>query len=69
MVATITVPTLDCGSEDAGVVTSVGVVEVPYRFAGGRVYARCAGGAATYVARLESSTGASEEVDGVVARR
>jgi hypothetical protein len=57
VVATVTVPTLACTAADAGVVTSVGVVEVPYRFAGGRIYAECSSGAAAYEARLESSTG------------
>ena len=66
VVATVTVPTLACGSEDAGVVTSVGVVEMPYRFAGGQIHARCAGGEATYGARLETSSGTGEEIDGVV---
>jgi len=63
---TVTVPTLTCGPSDTGVVTSVGLLEVPYRFAGGRIYAWCADGAPAYEARLESSAGPGVDVDGLV---
>lgn len=64
--ATITVPRLECGSTDTAVATSVGVVEVPYRYAVGRVVAQCGDGSPTYRALLASSTGQSEEVEGEV---
>jgi hypothetical protein len=66
LVATVTAPTLVCDAAESGVVTSVGMVEVPYRFAGARIYAQCWGGSATYEARLESSTGAVEIVPELV---